>query len=95
MARTVLLQPNDQKTFDIDLSNELKRSDEVITGITSFTDDAAINLTYASELVISTKVVRVTMSAAVSGTTYKVSLIVVTNYSPAIEVEFYVVGSDT
>ena len=95
MARTVTLQPNDDKTFDIDLSNELKRSDEVINGITSFTDDQAVNLTYTNPLVIGVKMVRVTVGGAVDGTTYKVSLVVVTSYSPAIEVEFFVIGADT
>ena len=95
MARTAILQPNDEKTFDIDLSNELKRSDEVITSITSFTDDQTVSLTYSTELIVSSKIVRVTISNAVAATTYKVSLLVVTNYSPAIEVEFYIVGADT
>jgi len=95
MARTVTLQPNDEKTFDIDLSNELKRSDEAISGIVSFSDDQTVSLTYSSQLIVAAKMVRVTISGTVDATTYKVSLVVVTNYSPAIEVEFYVIGVDT
>jgi len=95
MTRSVTVQPNDEKTFDIDLSNEMKRSDETVTIINGFTDDQDVSLTYASQLIIGAKALRVTISGATNGASYKVTLQFTTNYSPNIEVEFWVVCVDT
>ena len=90
MGNTVTKQPGEDKAFDIDMSNELKRSDEVISSVISIDDDDSV-LTYGTVTIPgSAKLLRVAISGGVDGVTYKVTVNVVTNYSPIIEKEFYV-----
>lgn len=91
MAKVGNKQPSEIFTYDIDLSNGLKRSDHTITSIIGFVDDQDVSLTYSDPLVIGNKEIRVTMAGGVDGTSYKVTVKVVTNYDPIAEVDFYMV----
>lgn len=94
MSRVGLKQPSEEKTFDIDLSNELKRSDEIATSILSIADDASV-LTYTNSALIGAKLLRVTIGGGVDSTNYTVTIKVETNYSPIIEMEVFIAVAET
>lgn len=94
MAKVERKQPSEEKTFDIDLSPEMKRSDEVVTAIISFVDDQATSMTYTSPIIIGPKALRVTLGSGIAAL-YKITIKFATNYSPILEADCYFIVAET
>jgi len=94
MATSLQKQPYDDELFDFDFTNRL-RDGETISSITSI-DDTDSALTYGVPVIDATgKIVQCTVGGGLDGTTYKITVRVVTTLSPQLEEESYLVVVET
>jgi len=86
--KIVVKQPSEDMLVDFDCSSVL-RAGEVITGITSITEATGV-LTFPGASAISGQIVQNRVAGGVDKTTYKVTIVFVTDKSPTREADFYI-----
>lgn len=90
---TAIIQPNENKKIDFDMSNQLTRTDHAITSIISMTSSPS-GLVFSNQS-FSGKVVQADVSNGTDNTVPKITIQVSTNHDTLIEDEFYIAVIET